>query len=297
MTWISDDAVARLRGVTDAPDFSGSRYRMVREIGRGGMGAVYECEDTILERPVAVKVLATELSSPEAAERLRHEAIVVAQLEHPGVVPVHDAGQLPDGRTYYSMKLVRGARLDAYAGAGHATTELLRVFLRVCETVAFAHAHGVVHGDLKPENIMVGEFGAVLVMDWGVAQIAGESSARGLIAGTPGFMAPEQASGRADFRSDVYALGAVLKSLASPLPRPLAAVANKSMADESADRFETAADLSTEIARYIDGEPLLSYRAPLYERIERWISKNRALVAIIAAYLLMRVIVFLVARF
>jgi hypothetical protein len=105
-------------------------------------------------------------------------------------------------------------------------------------------------------------------------------------------MAPEQASGEADFRSDVYSLGGLLKALIAPLPKPLGAVAAKATARERTERFASAREISDEVARYLDGEPLLSYKAPITERAARWISKNRALVAIVAAYLLMRVIVF-----
>src|SRR5207248_224584 len=95
---------------------------------------------------------------------------IIARLEHPGIVPVHDAGELPDGRFYYAMKLVRGRRLDEEAVRLPELAARLGLFQKTCEAVAFAHAHGVLHRDLKPQNIMVGEFGEVLVMDWGVAK-------------------------------------------------------------------------------------------------------------------------------
>src|SRR5260221_7404552 len=164
MTWLSDDAVAHLRTVADEPDFSATRYRLVRELARGGMGVVYEADDVELQRHVAIKVLATELASPVAAERMRAEARVMARLEHPGIVPLHDAGTLPDGRVFYVMKLVRGRTLSEIDAPA---TEMLRLFLRVCEAVAFAHARGVVHCDLKPSNVMAGGFGGGLVVGWG----------------------------------------------------------------------------------------------------------------------------------
>jgi serine/threonine protein kinase len=112
VTWLSDDAVARLRTIAEEPDFAGTRYALVRELARGGMSVVYEADDLELGRRVAVKVLATELSSPEAAERMRTEARVIAQLEHPGIVPLHDVGTLADGRVFYAMKRVQGSTLD-----------------------------------------------------------------------------------------------------------------------------------------------------------------------------------------
>ena len=156
------------------------------------------------------------------------------RLEHPGIVPVHDAGVLPDGRPYYTMKRVQGRRLDEHvANAG--ISDRLRIFLRICDAVAFAHAHGVLHRDLKPSNVMVGPFGEVLVMDWGLSKLMAEDGQRnrgpgnpargvqrrrarehrtGSILGTPGYMAPEQRSGEAlDQRADVYSLGAILRFL------------------------------------------------------------------------------------
>ena len=191
MTWISDGAVSRLRAIAEEPDFRGTRYTIVRELARGGMGVVYEAEDAELQRRVAIKVVATELAVDDAAERMRREARVIAKLEHPGIVPLHDVGALPDGRIFYAMKLVRGHRLDERPLA---RTEALRLFLRLCEAVAFAHANGVVHCDLKPANVMVGAFGEVLVMDWGVARAIGESSPQFAI-GTRGYMLDSSRAG------------------------------------------------------------------------------------------------------
>ncbi|HEX8152552.1 MAG TPA: serine/threonine-protein kinase [Thermoanaerobaculia bacterium] len=292
MTFLSDDAIARLRNAAEEPDFSGTRYRLVGKIGRGGMGVVYEADDLELERRVAVKVLATELTTPDAAERMRREARIVARLEHPGIVPVHDVGELADGRVFYAMKLVRGTRLDELRGMTQ--TELLRVFVRVCEAVAFAHANGVVHRDLKPENVMVGEFGAVLVMDWGVAGAAGERAA----AGTPGFMAPEQERGEAvDARADVFALGKTLGIvLGGDRPRRLKAIIDKASAIERHDRYATARELGEDLVRYLDAEPVAAYRENAIERAGRWLARNRALVAVVVAYLIMRAIVFFWVR-
>ena len=294
MSWLSDDAVSRLRDIAEWPDFSGTRYAITREIGRGGMGVVYEAEDTALRRPVAIKVLANEVSSARAAERMRREAQIVAGLEHPAIVPVHDVGELPDGRIYYAMKLVRGRTLDAYAAEGHPTSELMRVFLRVCEAVAFAHANGVVHRDLKPQNVMVGEFGSVLVMDWGVAVAAG--SIEEGIAGTPGFMPPELM--QTDPTADVYALGVILRMMFEPaaLPRRLQAVSRKATAAEPRDRYATARELADDIGRFLDGVAMVAYHENPFERVGRWIDRNRTLVTVVVAYLVMRIIVFLWIR-
>ncbi len=175
MKWLSDRTLAHLRRVAEMPDLAPTKYRLLEELGRGGMGTVYLAEDVMLERRVALKVVATGLSAPDAAERMLREARILAGLEHPGIVPVHDAGALPDGRVFYAMKRVDGKRLDALAPT-LALPERLRIFQRICETVAFAHARGVVHRDLKPENVMVGPFGEVLVLDWGVARILAEAA-------------------------------------------------------------------------------------------------------------------------
>ncbi len=294
MTWLSDDAVARLRDVTEQPDLGGTRYRLVRELGRGGMGVVYEAYDSELDRAVALKV--TDVTS-RVAERLAREARIVARLEHPGIVPVHDVGTLADGRIYYTMKLVRGVDLRAWATGDRSRTDALRLFTRVCEAVAFAHANGVVHRDLKPENVMVGEFGAVLVMDWGVAHAADDPVAERAIVGTPGYMAPEQSRGElADARADVYALGAMLSFLvratSESTPRPLAAIVTRAMASDPAKRYADARALGADVLRFLDDEPVSAYCENPLERAGRWLARNRVLVVLVAAYLVMRAIVF-----
>jgi len=170
MKFLPDQIVVRLQTGMQTPDLSGTRYRALELLGQGGMGAVWLVQDSILQRPVALKILTAENSSADLAARLMQEAVVLARLEHPGIVPVHDAGTLPDGRTFYCMKLVEGKTLDHYV-LKLPLRERLRLFQRIAEPLAFAHSRGIIHRDLKPSNVMVGSFGEVLIMDWGLAKV------------------------------------------------------------------------------------------------------------------------------
>jgi len=196
MTGLSDAAVGRLQSALRWPEFTTDRYVVSEEIGRGGMGSVYLARDTALARDVAIKV-AIAPADGALESRLRMEARVIARLEHPGIVPVHDVGRLADGRLFYVMQRVRGETLPQILSRTPTIAERLRIFERICDPVAFAHAHGVIHRDLKPDNVMVGAFGEVLVLDWGAARVEADSSAgeSGTVIGMHGYMAPEQASG------------------------------------------------------------------------------------------------------
>ena len=293
--WIGDGTLAHLRDVAEWPDV-GERYEVTARLGRGGMGVVYAARDRTLDREVAIKVL-DAVDDAAAARRLQDEARILARLEHPGIVPVHDAGSLADGRVFYVMKLVRGARLDQALAADASLVERLDLFTRIAEAVSFAHAQGIVHRDLTPANIMIGRFGEVLVLDWGVARILGRGSAREGIVGTPGYMPPEQESGlseTADARADVFALGAVLEAMVpTPRPRPLAAIAKKARAAAVIDRYQTVEALARDLARYRQGQPVEAYRENALERGARVYRKYRVPILLVLAYVVMRVILLL----
>ena len=301
MTFLSDSALDRLRAAADAPDLSGTRYQLIDKLGQGGMGGVYRVEDTVLHRKVALKIVSAFDSGSELADRLLHEARVIAQLEHPGIVPVHDVGTLPDGRVFYAMKLVQGQRLDHHVAGLETLAERLRVFGKICEAVSFAHARGVLHRDLKPQNIMVGPFGEVLVMDWGISKVLGKAEANssgelavvgtnhGTVLGTPGFMAPEQARGEnVDHRADVFSLGALLHFMNSGTSKAIAAISSKAIAESPGDRYASVHDLSKDVANFLDGLPVSAYPESWMTRLGRWADKNKAWLLLVLAYLIMR---------
>jgi serine/threonine protein kinase len=280
------------------------------------MGTVYRARDVELGRDVALKVVRDDVLSSATAERLLREARALARLEHPGIVPVHDVGRLPDGRAYYAMKLVRGERLDERLKHGVTLGEVVRLFARISEAIAFAHANDVIHRDLKPQNVMVGAFGEVLVLDWGIAKMKSEvrvpsseedagteprvrsdaDTAEGTVAGTPGYMAPEQLAGRVseiDTRTDIYALGAILRDLVGALPkapaRPLQSIVARAMAPVAAERYASVRELADDVAWFADGLPVSAHREGFLERSRRIARRHRTAITLVLAYLVMRV--------
>jgi eukaryotic-like serine/threonine-protein kinase len=290
--WLGDAAVAHLRDVAEWPDVS-ERYEITRRLGRGGMGTVYAARDRMLHREVAVKVL-DDLGAQADAAHLLGEARILGRLEHPGIVPVHDAGTLADGRVFYVMKLVRGDRLDA-AIASRTLNERLDLFLRICEAVSFAHAHGIVHRDLKPQNVMLGPFGEVLVLDWGVAKVSGAAEVEAVV-GTPGYMAPEQerGEGSVDSRADIYALGVILEAmLPDPAPKPLVAIARHARAAQVEQRYGDVSGLARDVSRFRDGAPVNAYRESPTERLARVYRRHRLPITLVFVYMVVRVILLL----
>ena len=314
---LSDHAIAHLRTVIDESRVDG-RYEIGASIGEGGMGTVYAAHDRELDREVALKVLRDAATDVSERDRLLREARILASLEHPGIVPVHDVGTLPDGRLFYVMKRVRGERFDDFARGARSRSELLRAFLQVCDAVAFAHAAGVVHRDLKPQNVMLGAFGEVLVLDWGVAKsrpggVASPADTLATAAGTPGYMAPEQAQGAVDTSVDVYGLGGILfflltRSHPAPgveaskqwpdddVPAPLRAICERARADDPARRYETVVALAADVANYLDALPVTAHSESLVERLQRLAARHRTAILLVLAYLVMRVALLVFAR-
>jgi serine/threonine-protein kinase len=230
------------------------KYRVLGEIARGGMGIVLRGHDVELGRDVAMKVVHAELADrPEVVARFVEEAQVGGQLQHPGVVPVYELGVMADQRPYFTMKFVKGRTLAAMLARRKSPAEerlrYLGIFEAVCQTMAYAHSKGVIHRDLKPANVMVGSFGEVQVVDWGLSKVlhrggvadelaaqeqartvietvrsgprSGSDSIVGNVLGTPAYMSPEQARGeidQLDERTDVFALGAILCEILTGAP-------------------------------------------------------------------------------
>jgi serine/threonine-protein kinase len=238
----------------------GGRLQLHGEIARGGMGAILKGRDTDLGRDIAVKVLLeTHQGKTELVQRFVEEAQIAGQLQHPGIAPVYELGVFADYRPYFTMKLVKGKTLAALLAArkdpAEERSKFVGIFAQVCQTLAYAHARGVIHRDLKPANVMVGAFGEVQVMDWGLAKVLAEGgvadeekaqqqhtvsvirtqrslgsrapegigshTVAGSMLGTPAYMAPEQARGEVeliDERSDVFGLGAILCEILTGQP-------------------------------------------------------------------------------
>ncbi|HEY0253845.1 MAG TPA: serine/threonine-protein kinase, partial [Kofleriaceae bacterium] len=278
-------------------------YDLGAVIGRGGMGEILSAHDRRIGRAVAIKRIRTDELSTEAVSRFLREARVQARLEHPAIVPVYELGYDADHRPYFTMKKITGVTLAERIVDGETALQpMLRAFADVCLAIEFAHERGVVHRDLKPQNIMLGDFGEVYVLDWGIARVRGAATrgepiafvdtpeTKGLL-GTPGYMAPEQIYGETEVgpASDVYALGATLFEILAgeplhprgtsaltstlegvrqgplarrPVPPELDAACLAALATEP-DQRPTARELSVLVQRYLDGDRDLERRKSL----------------------------------
>jgi WD40 repeat protein/tRNA A-37 threonylcarbamoyl transferase component Bud32 len=333
-----------------APTSSGRRFHILRPHARGGLGEVFVARDEELHREVALKEIQDRLADdPGSRSRFVREAEITGGLEHPGIVPVYGLGTYADGRPYYAMRFIRGDSLKDAIERFHkadegprdpgertlALRQLLRRFVDVCNAVAYAHSRGVLHRDLKPGNVMLGQFGETLVVDWGLAragaaepdgraageaplvpQSAAAATVAGQVVGTPGYMSPEQATGRLDLlgpASDVYSLGATLYCLLTgqppftdtdlgvllqkvqggDFPRPrqikaavpagLEAVCLKALALHPEDRYGSPRALADDVEHWLADEPVSAYREPWWARVGRWGRQHKGPVGTAAA--------------
>ncbi len=331
------------------PHMAGTRerYALTRVHGRGGIGQVWVARDEALGREVALKELLPEMArNPALRARFMEEAKVTAQLEHPGIVSVHELSEHPvSGEPFYTMRLLKGRTLaDAIRDyherrkAGKAALlnfrELLSNFASVCNAVAYAHSRGVLHRDLKPQNVVLGDYGEVVVLDWGLAKLKGNGDGhrslpavaverdssrgetlQGMVLGTPGYMAKEQAEGRIDLideRTDVSGLGAILyeiltgappftganthdiiakavlgnivppRQLVPTTPRPLESVCLKALANQPSGRYASAKAIADELQRWLADEPVEAAPEPLRARAGRWMRRHRGTVTAVA---------------
>jgi serine/threonine-protein kinase len=307
----------------DDPAGRGSRYTFRNRIGEGGMGEVYLCADHRIGRDIAMKVIhASRGSSIDARSRFLREARVQGQLEHPSIVPVYDLGRDGNGNSYFTMRRLRGKTFEQVIdelreGLPSAVREwtrhkLLTAFSSVCLAIEFAHSRGVIHRDLKPDNVMLGDFGEVYVLDWGLAKVVDDATAPdsekrravtpdpdgatasrtafGSVMGTPGYMAPEQAAGEAgpiDARTDVYALGALFFEILTLEPLhargPSSEVLRSTIqgADARASVRAPARDIAPELdaicvkATALKREDRYARAREMYDAIERYLAGDR----------------------
>ncbi len=320
------------------------RYTITRLHAEGGLGRIWIAHDSDLNRDVALKeIKSSRVSDSESWHRFLKEAQITGQLEHPNIVPVYElARRKEDDQPFYTMRFLRGQTLGIAIGEFHRRRggkpahrlelqrQLLEPFVKVCEAVAYAHSRWVIHRDLKPENVVLGAYGEVVVLDWGLAKVVGQTDQTGTDpreprislsaeaetketvgqAGTPAYMAPEQAAANNDLigtRTDVYGLGAILfeiltgqppvtgtsvldvfskiqaghlpkaREIEPTAPRVLEAVCGKAMALEPGNRYPRADDLAEDVRRWIVDEPVSVHRDPMAVRAMRWGRRHRTL--------------------
>ncbi|MBI3272163.1 MAG: protein kinase [Planctomycetes bacterium] len=300
---------------SDLPPERVGSYRLLRILGSGGMGIVYEAEHLTLSRRVAIKLLTPHQSQdPRALERFHREARSAANLQHPGIVSVFDVGD-QEGLHYYAMELVEGVTLESMLLHGPLDPRrAAELAAEAAEALEYAHAGGIIHRDIKPGNLILSATGRLKIMDFGIAkeQHATTLTASGVMIGTPSYMSPEQAessSDEIDGRSDVYSLGATLyelvagkrpftgdtmeavlaklflqepspiRSLVPNCPRDLEVIVQRAMAKEPGLRYQTAQAFADDLRRFLAGEPILARPLTGLDRVVRRVRRHWLLVA------------------
>lgn len=327
--------LALVIALRDAVAPGAQRYHPKGLLGVGGMGEVHRVYDPVLERVIAQKSMcAAVLASGRGIERFLAEARLTSQLQHPGIVPVHEMAQHDDGTVTFTMKEIRGRTLsDLIRGVhggepeGWTVERLVGALYQACETVAYAHAQGVIHRDLKPMNVMIGDFGEVLVVDWGLASRVGAAplpagdgvpaplqpgASLEALAGTSAYMAPElHRREPASCATDLYALGACLCEIASGLPPrqddpasalpvdvpvALAAIAHKATHADAAARYADAEALAKDLEAWRSGLSVSAYRESAWERFRRATRPYDGLFGVAALALVVVVAIVLVSQ-
>ncbi|MBD3241131.1 MAG: protein kinase, partial [Chitinivibrionales bacterium] len=299
----------------------GERFHLVGEIGKGAAGRIYAMRDNSLNRTIAVKFLQKSREKKRGVKRqFITEARVTAMLEHPNIMPVYDIGATEKNEIFFTMRQVTGCSIGDAIRKANAGEELpdefatldgrVRIFLKICDALAYAHHQGFVHQDIKPDNIMLGEFGEALLLDWGSALNLKSTGPGGKnLYGTPAYMSPEQARReRADERSDVYCVGAsffhalflrhptwaedpdefwekkrngvidpVSDAERRRVPVALTAIALKAMHHDPAKRYQSIHELADDLKRYQAGRAVTAHRETLVESFLRWYRNNRRL--------------------
>ncbi len=287
-----------------------SNYSIVGEIARGGMGIVYRANDTRLKRDVAIKVIRSGCSSSEESRRFLIEAQSSAKLDHPNIVPVFESGE-HDGQPFIALAFVNGSSLwSKIADQPMKDRQAAALFVEICDAIAYAHSMGVIHRDLKPQNILISADGKPKVTDFGLAKSTrGDSSLtrEGTVMGTPSYMPPEQALGKTEQvneLSDVYSLGATLYATlttrppfqavspietirqvvdAEPMPpgllnvnlaKDLETICLKALRKEPSKRYSSATEMKEDLIRFLDGVPIQARRVSAIEKTWRWCKRN-----------------------